>query len=91
MIKALLFTLPECPPCNAYKASLAASEDKFEDIDLRIYDLSDPSGEVVDLAVKYNVRGGPTTVILKDNDEVYYSGKLVQTAEKLRQTIEEAK
>ena len=90
MIQVLIFTLQTCAPCAVYKESI---KDEYfgDDVEVRLYDMTDPIGEVVDLSVKYNVRGAPTTVVLDNNGQVYYIGTMIKDADKLRKTIDEAR
>lgn len=88
MVKVLIFTLPTCAPCNALKADI---KDKEFEAEIYMYDMSDPTGDVVELSVKYNVRSAPTVVVLKDDGSVYYSGTQVKTSEKINELVKEAK
>lgn len=66
MTKVMLFSAAWCGPCKAYKPkfdAIAESSDKaeFERIDI---------DENSDAAVKYNIRGVPTLVVVEDDKEV---------------------
>lgn len=85
----MIFTLPSCAPCNLLKKDL--EQNPINNANILMYDMSQPVGDVVDLAVKYNVRGAPTTVVFKEDGSIYYIGTMIKTAAKLNETIIEAK
>lgn len=61
-----------CAPCRFYAPTFhkVSKYDEYKDIEFKEYDLDDEEGEK--LALKYNIRSVPTTLLLDENDEVIY-------------------
>lgn len=98
MIKVLIFKQENCAPCKALWDSVHKGYDEDKEFNSKRiefqttwFDMSNPSDDAVELAVKYNVRSAPTVVVLKDDGSAYYSGTMVRTWDKFKQLIEEAK
>jgi len=65
-----------CMPCKVYAKTFndVKNEKKYENITFEEFDVD----ENEDLAIKYGVRGVPTTIILDENDKVIsmFSGNM---------------
>lgn len=62
-----------CAPCRVYadKFHRVSQYDEFKDLEFKDLDIEqDEEGETI--ALKYNVRSVPTTLLLDENDEVIY-------------------
>ena len=77
--KVLKLSASWCMPCHAYAKTFNAvkEEEKYKDVVFEEIDIE----EQEDLAIKYSVRGVPTTVILGEDDKVLskFSGNVPKT------------
>jgi thiol-disulfide isomerase/thioredoxin len=86
-VQVYIFTMENCAPCKTLKESLASrfesntflvssmEKDMSVRVNLEMIDMSDPSEHNILMSAKYNIRGAPTTVVLKpDSTEIYYIG-----------------
>ena len=66
--KVIKMSASWCMPCKVYAKTFEAvkNEDKYKDIEFEEFDVD----ENEDLAIKYDIRGVPTTVVLDENDKV---------------------
>lgn len=69
------FSATWCSPCKVYAKTFERVEkmDDFKDVKFEVYDVDSDEGE--DLAVKYQIRSVPTTIILDDDENVI--GKII--------------
>jgi len=66
--KVLKMSASWCMPCKVYAKTFESvkNEEKYKDITFEEIDIE----ENEDLAIKYGIRGVPTTVVLDENDKV---------------------
>ena len=69
-MECVKFSASWCGPCKVYAKTFERVEnmDDFKDVEFKVYDVDSDEGE--DLAIKYQVRSVPTTIILDDNGNV---------------------
>ena len=99
MIKVLIFKQQNCAPCKTLTDSIVSERENNldptdrwdENVTFIYYDMTDASDQIMEEAIKYNVRSAPTVVVLDANDSVYYSGTMVKTVDKIKELVKEAK
>lgn len=66
--KVIKMSASWCAPCKVYAKAFheVEKEDKYKDIEFEDVDVE----ENEDLALKYNVRAVPTTIVLGENDNI---------------------
>lgn len=69
-MECLKFSAQWCAPCKVYAKTFERVEkmDDFKNVEFKVYDVDSDEGE--DLAIKYQIRSVPTTIILDDNENV---------------------
>lgn len=69
------FSAQWCGPCKVYAKTFERVKkmDDFKDVKFEVYDVDSDEGE--NLAVKYQIRSVPTTIILDDDENVI--GKII--------------
>jgi len=76
MIKVIKFSATWCGPCKALSPIFNEVKSQMPDVLFQEIDIDQNS----DLAIKYNVRGVPTIVIEKDNQEVTRKSGIIMNA-----------
>jgi thioredoxin 1 len=76
MIKVIKFSATWCGPCKALSPIFNEVKSQMPDVVFQEIDIDQNS----DLAIKYNVRGVPTIVIEKDNQEVTRKSGIIMNA-----------
>ena len=76
MIKVIKFSATWCGPCRALSPIFNEVKSQMPDVVFQEIDIDQNS----DLAIKYNVRGVPTIVIEKDNQEVTRKSGIIMNA-----------
>jgi thioredoxin 1 len=76
MIKVIKFSATWCGPCKALSPIFNEVKSQMPDVSFQEIDIDQNS----DLAIKYNVRGVPTIVIEKDNQEVTRKSGIIMNA-----------
>jgi thioredoxin 1 len=76
MIKVIKFSATWCGPCKALSPVFNEVRSQMPDVSFQEIDVDQNS----DLAIKYNVRGVPTIVIEKDNQEVTRKSGIMMNA-----------
>ena len=76
MIKVVKFSATWCGPCRALSPVFNEVKSQMPDVVFQEIDIDQNS----DLAIKYNVRGVPTIVIEKDNQEVTRKSGIIMNA-----------
>jgi thioredoxin 1 len=76
MIKVIKFSATWCGPCKALSPVFNEVRSQMPDVSFQEIDVDQNS----DLAIKYNVRGVPTIVIEKDNQEVTRKSGMMMNA-----------
>ena len=76
MIKVIKFSSTWCGPCKALSPVFNEVRSQMPDVSFQEIDVDQNS----DLAIKYNVRGVPTIVIEKDNQEVTRKSGIMMNA-----------
>jgi thioredoxin 1 len=76
MIKIIKFSATWCGPCKALSLIFNEVKSQMPDVVFQEIDIDQNS----DLAIKYNVRGVPTIVIEKDNQEVTRKSGIIMNA-----------
>jgi thioredoxin 1 len=76
MIKVIKFSATWCGPCKALSPIFNEVKSQMPDVLFQEIDIDQNS----DLAIKYNVRGVPTIVIEKDNQEVTRKSGMMMNA-----------
>lgn len=73
MIKSILkLSASWCAPCRVYAPTFhrVSKYEKYKDIEFKEYDIEEEDGE--EMALKYNVRSVPTTILLDENEKILY-------------------
>jgi thioredoxin 1 len=76
MIKVIKFSAKGCGPCKNLSPIFNEVRSEMPDVSFQEVDVD----QSPDLAIKYNVRGVPTIVIEKDNQEVTRKSGLIMNA-----------
>ena len=87
MSKVLKFSASWCAPCRAYKPTFdkVSKMDEFGDIEFQELDVD----ENEDLAVKYGIRGVPSTIFINNKGEMIDRLAGLQTEDALVSKIRE--
>lgn len=87
MSKVLKFSASWCAPCRAYKPTFdkVSKMDEFGDIEFQELDVD----ENEDLAVKYGIRGVPSTIFINNKGEMVDRLAGLQTEDALVSKIRE--
>lgn len=73
MIKNILkLSASWCAPCRVYAPTFhrVSKYEKYKNIEFKEYDIEEEDGE--EMALKYNVRSVPTTILLDENEKILY-------------------
>lgn len=87
MSKVLKFSASWCAPCRAYKPTFdkVSKMDEFGDIEFQEFDVD----ENEDLAIKYGIRGVPSTIFINNKGEMVDRLAGLQTEDALVSKIRE--